>query len=242
MNHVVELQALLALKAAWSHKEAARKHKEALLGLSQRQKLGMTSAICCDNFSAKVFRKKLVYSERKPTRRELQDVANRIVKEWKHIARRLDVNEETIARIEIDQKKGDVRKQSFQMLFHWRESKNGSATIGCLCKALLEEGKTETVNQVFTPENSGKCSDFGSICTGLAPKHFYEFCGTRTRLHLLSIFESAMISNLSVRTLRNGQVNGTVAILKTDSSVCMLLTIISGTERHSAVQLFCALT
>ena len=105
MNHVVELQALLALKAAWAHKEAARKHKEALLGLSQRQKLGMTSAICCDNFSAKVFRKKLVYSERKPTRRELQDVANHIVKEWKHIARRLDVNEETIARIEIDKKR-----------------------------------------------------------------------------------------------------------------------------------------
>ena len=75
-------------------------------------------------------------------------VADRIVRNWTHVARKLGVDEKNIQMIETNEKRA-ARERSFQMLLHWKESKHDSATVECLCKALLEENKKETVGEVF---------------------------------------------------------------------------------------------
>ncbi|XP_065845761.1 uncharacterized protein [Oscarella lobularis] len=89
----------------------------------------------------------LVNIEREPTTEELRNVAARIVKEWKHVARALSVDENEIERIDSNYK--DVKEQAYQMLLHWMESKSESATIERLCQALRGERKNKTVTDVF---------------------------------------------------------------------------------------------
>ena len=88
-------------------------------------------------------------TKRKPTTEEFQDVADRIVKDWKRVARRLCVDEKEIERIESNEKYDDAREKPYQMLLYWMESKSESATVDRLCQALRKEQKNDTVGKVF---------------------------------------------------------------------------------------------
>ena len=91
----------------------------------------------------------MIIRKRKPTTEELQDVADRIMKDWKRIARRLDLDESENQITTIDVNEKDEREKSIKMLLYWKESKSKSATVDCLCQALRKEGKNETVDKVF---------------------------------------------------------------------------------------------
>ncbi|XP_065832214.1 uncharacterized protein [Oscarella lobularis] len=96
----------------------------------------------------------LVNVNRKPTTEELQGVADRIVKDWKHVARKLDIDENEIKRIDVNER--EAREKPYQMLLYWMESKSESATVDRLCQALRKERKNKTSGKETSERTDSK--------------------------------------------------------------------------------------
>eukprot|EP00118_Oscarella_pearsei_P016660 m.161007 g.161007 ORF g.161007 m.161007 type:complete len:87 (+) comp38796_c0_seq3:1710-1970(+) len=71
-----------------------------------------------------------------------------MISTWKSIARHLSINEDDIGQIKANNS-DDIREQAFQMLSFWKKMRGRSASVGCLCKALLNENLREAAEIVF---------------------------------------------------------------------------------------------
>ena len=88
---------------------------------------------------------------RKPSQDELLELSRGIVKEWKFIGRRLDLDEDLLTTISANNR--DEREKAYQMLQSWCELEgwptSSSASVKMLCIALCQEGLRSKAATIF---------------------------------------------------------------------------------------------